>query len=293
MADALTTISEFIVKPSSRFAAGVVLFGAVWGFFKGVESVLSNDTKLEIAIWLIGQKLLGPKVEPWPETFARVFDRVFGEKHLSWQCFSRSALASLAALGVSILTSVITSRRETLLLVVELAVFWGYAIFMNILSDYVSLLKTRVILGKINNRRFIHTLAWLCFDILITGGIVILTLCVLFVISAPSFHQARLDEVITVPLAALMFLSDPLARAYRVLWVVPAFFTSIWLWLYAGSGFLLKAVRRFDIGFQWFNRKFDIEEKPLSAIGLVAGALVALTYWGVVGGSWLVQHFRH
>src|ERR1039457_5516240 len=60
----------------------------------------------------------------------------------------------------------------------------------------------------------------------------------------------------------------------------PAFFTSIWLWLYAGAGFLLKAARRFDIGFQWFNHKFDIEKKPLSSIGLVAGALVFIMYCG-------------
>src|ERR1035437_8772791 len=48
-----------------------------------------------------------------------------------------------------------------------------------------------------------------------------------------------------------------------LLWLCAAFFTSIWLWLYAGSGFILKAARRFDIGFDWFNRKFDIEKKPL------------------------------
>lgn len=62
----------------------------------------------------------------------------------------------------------------------------------------------------------------------------------------------------------------------------PAFFTSIWLWLYAGSGFLLKATRRFDIGFQWFNRHMDIEKKPLQSIGLVAGAIVAVVYWTAV-----------
>jgi hypothetical protein len=28
---------------------------------------------------------------------------------------------------------------------------------------------------------------------------------------------------------------------------------SLWLWLYAGAGTLLKAARRFDIGFEWFN----------------------------------------
>ena len=64
-----------------------------------------------------------------------------------------------------------------------------------------------------------------------------------------------------------------------------ALFTSVWLWLYAGSGFLLKAARRFDIGFDWFNRKFDIEKHPLQSIGLVAGAIVAVVYWAAVGIS--------
>jgi hypothetical protein len=61
-----------------------------------------------------------------------------------------------------------------------------------------------------------------------------------------------------------------------------AFITSIWLWLYAGAGFLLIAARRLDIGFRCFNRHFDIEHKPLSAIGLVAGGLVALVWWTVI-----------
>lgn len=63
-----------------------------------------------------------------------------------------------------------------------------------------------------------------------------------------------------------------------VLWI-PGLFTSIWLWLYAGAGFILKRARRFDVGFQWFRSKFDIEKRPLSAICLVSGALVAICYW--------------
>jgi hypothetical protein len=43
-----------------------------------------------------------------------------------------------------------------------------------------------------------------------------------------------------------------------------AFFTSIWLWLYAGSGFVLKAAWRFDLGFNWFNRKFDMAARDAS-----------------------------
>jgi hypothetical protein len=41
------------------------------GGFKGVESVLTDDTKLEIAVWLVGVKAIGPKIEPWPDTFAK------------------------------------------------------------------------------------------------------------------------------------------------------------------------------------------------------------------------------
>jgi hypothetical protein len=70
--------------------------------------------------------------------------------------------------------------------------------------------------------------------------------------------------------------------------LLASLFTSIWVWLYAVSGFLLKAARRFDIGFALFNRKVDIERKPLSAIGLVAGALVAIVYWGYA----LAVHFH-
>jgi len=71
--------------------------------------------------------------------------------------------------------------------------------------------------------------------------------------------------------------------------ILAATLYSILLSLYVGAVFLLTAARRFDIGFQWFNRTFDIERKPLSAIGLVASALVAVVYWGVTVGSWLLK----
>jgi hypothetical protein len=72
--------------------------------------------------------------------------------------------------------------------------------------------------------------------------------------------------------------NHPMGRAL----IPSAMCTSVWLWLYAGSGFVLKTARRFDIGFDWFNRHFDIEKKPLQSIGLVAGAIVACVYWAVV-----------
>jgi hypothetical protein len=61
------------------------------------------------------------------------------------------------------------------------------------------------------------------------------------------------------------------------------------VWRCAGSGLLLRFARRFDKFFEWFNSKVDIEKKPLSAIGLVAGALVAVMYWGFAVGAHLMK----
>jgi hypothetical protein len=88
MPDALTTITKLINSPPGQLAAGGVLAGIVWKFFERVEAVLNENTKLEIAVWLVDVKTA--ERVPWPDTFAKVFDRVFGTKHLSWQCFWRS-----------------------------------------------------------------------------------------------------------------------------------------------------------------------------------------------------------
>jgi hypothetical protein len=66
-----------------------------------------------------------------------------------------------------------------------------------------------------------------------------------------------------------LHLGSPEVRSV-VFFAIPAFTPLAWTTLYAGSGFLLKFARRFDIGFRWFNRRFDIEKKPLQSIGLVA-----------------------
>jgi hypothetical protein len=79
-----------------------------------------------------------------------------------------------------------------------------------------------------------------------------------------------------------MVAGEGVAYNFALPYYASALFTSIWLWLYAGSGFLLKSTCGLDIGFEWFNRKFDIEKKPLQCIGLISGSLVAVVYWVVV-----------
>jgi hypothetical protein len=291
MPDALTTITKLINSPPGQLAAGGVLAGIVWKFFERVESVLTDQTKLEIAVWLLGVKV-GQRVEPWPDTFAKVFDRVFGTKHLSWKCFWRSCVISyvLLVLAAVIYTqvrfpSVHFMRSLRFPGWPHMAMFLGITLFTNVLPDYLSLMESRFVLRLMTRTRSgsVWT-GWLVLDVWLTLLIAFLPIVILSGVLSGRFDSLAVLRVawqsILHPLDFTRGVFGYAAQSPVV--IFPAFFTSIWLWLYAGSGFLLKAARRFDIGFDWFNRKFDIERKPLQSIGLVAGALVAVVYWAAV-----------
>src|SRR5258708_6315659 len=83
--DVFDAITRFISSPPGQLAAGGVLAGIVWKFFERIEAILTEETKLRIAVWLLGLEI-SKTVEPWPQTFVRIFDRVFGYKHFSLKC---------------------------------------------------------------------------------------------------------------------------------------------------------------------------------------------------------------
>jgi len=346
MSDALTTtITKLINSPPGQLAAGGVLAGIVWKFFKNVGDVLNESTNREIARWIRVKSfetgIVADEAGNWPNTFAKVFDHVFGTKHLSWFCFERSVTASCLAsmigyilAGQDFMKSV--GGREfrfrslvpqdfhpgDLLGVLAMAAFLFAG---NVLPDYVSLLVTRYILSLARRCTLTVVVLLLLADGFATVIIASIPLCVVTFISVHDYvNQINHISAIHSPeefKRAIEFIANsdfppdlrdsivrllveqrnhesranltklrlvarygmkPLGFAF----VLPAFFTSIWLWLYAGSGFILKAARRFDIGFDWFSRKVDIEKKPLQSMGLVSGVLVAVVYWAAV----IVEH---
>jgi hypothetical protein len=288
-----------------------VLAGIVWKFFERVEAVLTDQTKFEIAVWLVGVEPFGPKMEPWPETFAKLFDRVFGKRQFSGECCGRSVVVSIVtSLLVIVFLALRPTPDETITGHAEamVVVFLPYILVANVIPDYLALWSTRLTL------RFMRSWARLTLLFLLSDLVMTLWLsCVGMLVGGeaytyvwrhhwtPHANFSRPMEidltgiglgywkapfyifVFGVPMGYGEIIAEPLPM------LVPAMVTSIWLWLYAGSGFLLKFARRFDLGFDWFNRKFDIEKKPLSAIGLVAGALVAVMYWGFAVGSYLMK----
>lgn len=302
MSDILTTITKIINSPPGQLAAGGVLAGIVWKFFERVEAVLTDQTKLEIAVWLVE---LTPfhSAYRWPVTFKKVFVRLFGRVHFSWQCWWRSCVYSyLSMLFLTVLVvrvqgvtycPISFSFEQALstgrlpfhrLDAHSLKTFLGwmaiYGAVGNVWFDYIALWVGRKSLDRLSAEvKGRAVIASLCANALVTvgcGGLAVFGATTL----GPLIQLLHPHSLIHMETRTIFYVVD--MTPFNPVWFWSTFFTSIWLWLYAGSGFLLKAARRFDIGFDWFNRHFDIEHKPLQSIGLVSGVLVAVVYWTAV-----------
>jgi hypothetical protein len=263
-------------------------------YSKEVEEKLTDDTKLQIAIWLVGVNTTRT-VENWPVTFTKMFDRMFGRQHVTWKCFWRSCIASYSALFVSGIVGAFLTKYNLFKHLVIAPEFLVTALLGNVFTDYISLLQTRTFLALMNRSSKSHIyVILLVLDALITYSIA----CIGLALSSSAImiyilwhYNTLADRSIILPYLRTVWrvidvavLSGALFKSLQMntMFIAPAFFTSIWLWLYAGSGFLLRTARHFDLGFMWFSGKFDIEQKPLQSIGLVAGTVCALAYWGVV-----------
>jgi len=282
-ADALT---HLITSPPVQFVAGSALAGVVWAMSGRVDAVLADNTKVEVAVWLLEREKkaegLNAKAHNWPSTFASIFDTIFGERHLTLRCFRRSCLVSACGVvlmfllwGVLHPDKFIAYFRSNPYPLIE---YIPKFLFVSVLPDYISLLKSRFFIrfmGKANSL----TIALL---ILLDFGVTLAIAVGTFLLYDYAFISAerRKDDLQLLHEGPTLDSRPGMAPLSAVLY--PAFFTTIWVTLYGMSGLALKLERRMGRGLGWFNRRFDIEKKPVQSIGLVAGLLVALAYWTVV-----------
>ena len=68
----------------SLFLAITIYMFIAWG-----GGHLSKDVRDNTTLWLLGEY-----EGTWARQFCLLFDRYFGENHLSWKCFIRSSIAS-------------------------------------------------------------------------------------------------------------------------------------------------------------------------------------------------------
>ena len=232
---------------------------------KALEDALDSDTKLEISLWLLDADV-SKRLATWQQTFARLFDIVFTRRHLSWACFGRSALATATA--VSFMTLSIAFywvwqqfaeadlvRRIGTVLIVQIAI--------NILPDYLALLKTRYSISLLQKRSdAFFTISVLTVDALV--GLAIAGSVFVVATKVQAGHTGLSEywenEIVGGPC------------------VIGSLITSVWLWLYALSGVCFRMLgKNVDAILRLIKRRADVE-KPVQILGFVSGVFLALAY---------------
>ena len=268
--------------------------GGVYMLFVMAEETLQKNDRDHIAIWLLGADL--PEDLNWPSMFVALFDRVFTEKHFSLKCFRRSSVASVAAVVVITLTvmagdppiydEVFEDDIITIVMLTAIVIFAFVFIMLafNLLPDYLSLYETRLVLGfmaKSDGR--LRTFALLLFDLAATALIsfVVGFVVVLGLVGIIMGGDNTFAEPAEAFWQGLTF-SGP--GAFFSIFIYSTFLTSVWLWLYALSGVLVKAIARSRKGLHFLQKHLNLEKHPLRSMGFVLMLLVTVVYvvWGAV-----------
>lgn len=285
---------ELSIPPLFAYIASwASVTGGVWALFERAEKVVRDDVRDAISRWLRNLDP-GGALANWPAQFAAVFDRVFGERHLSWRCFGRSCVASFVF--VAIVTFLWVALRPTLFTAfIQSARFdkdmfsvLSFVVIVNLIPDYLSLLETRYVIRWM---RFSHSTVrvffLLVFDLAATAVIFLGSLAVFLtfflILGDTGLSIGEIAGALTEFLSTFVGLALPLSVAEPGfaspgIPFYSTFFTSVWVWLYALSGLAVKLTQHLGVGLAFLKRVLDIDNKPLRSIGFVSMMLVTLVY---------------
>lgn len=166
--------------------------------------------------------------------------------------------------------------------VVSTALFLLMSLIINPIVDYFSLLETRYFIKRMEKTNRISLWSsFLVVDFIITGIIFFIVVFIMYLffdkLSLNNFYLLIIDTYRDV--FNLSFTNNGL-----VIPLLTTYITSIWLWIYVGSGFFMKFINTSDTGIQFLKSKLDIEGKPFRSIGAFAVGLITIAYiiWGIL-----------
>jgi hypothetical protein len=271
----------------------VLVAGSVLGVFELGERFASQRTKDALSKWLLTFDVQKTKV--LPDDTQELFQKIFGERHLSVKCFFRSALFSLGAMAfISIIVLLIYPKAALELThdfleppnflpeSVRSSLYGSWVQFAvwlpwSILIDYVSLFKTRLILAVLTRRiRPILVVAILGIDFLVyliifNAGLRLLASVPLsFIIPLGGLHPVDIYKgfVFVVP----TFIISPREQLLDIFFWA-GFAPSVWMWLYVLALFVTRGLLRSERILNWLRWALDVEKAPFRSIGAVAATL--------------------
>jgi hypothetical protein len=118
----------------------VAVVSLIWTLFDKAEGVIVSEKRSETTDWLQNWHIDKP-VSRFAGSFEHSFDAVFGPRHLIWHCFWRSAVASYVwSLALYFLSG---AFGRTHVHIQDLRILVVFTAWLNVIPDYLSLLKTR------------------------------------------------------------------------------------------------------------------------------------------------------
>jgi hypothetical protein len=278
------------------FVVLLFVFGDRW---------LAHDRRRELGGWLIDELPADARVDALPRAFIEWFDRLFRSRavrvagvELHLPRFGRSALASFLALVAAFVVWLANKggfsqppgpgTNISLLLVM----YGGATVVTNIIPDYLSLVESRFVLGKMSETRsLLGKFAWLAVDVVATAAIVFgflwgSGLLLLPIVPEPSLYAVgclttdnfTFARMLDIAIAGLTFSTPPGTINYDVsgIYIYSSFFTSFWVWLYLGSSVLVRVAAVVPTLRAFLRRACRVEDYPLRVLAVAAG-LVALS----------------
>lgn len=238
------------------------MIGGIWTLFERAESVSSERAKAALTAWL--KNLHTRDIDAnWPHTFANIFDQVFGERYLSLKCFFRSSLASLIVVATFSLLAYDWKLPWSLLILIAPISF---------IPNYLSLLETRFVLRWMTkNPSAGKNLLGLAIDAVAT-----MVIAVGFAFLSDKFWLR------IVELTGLIYKFGILAMIVSNFLIASVLFssawTSVWLWLYTLSGFVVKILQYLGVLADQLKLFLDIDSKPIRSLGFVSMILITMGY---------------
>lgn len=283
-----------------QLIACLAVVGFVVALFFFGDRLLAGERKRELGGWLIGELPAEARVDALPKAFIEWFDQLFRTRsvrvlgaELKLPSFWRSALASFLALVAASVVWIAnkggfseppTSGTNLSLL---LLLYGGVTVVTNIIPDYLSLVESRFVLGKMSQTRsLLGKLAWLGLDVVATSAIVFCFLWgsvylllplvpenSLYAVGCLTQDTFDLERMIDIAIAGLTFSTPPGTINYDVsgIYIFSSFFTSFWVWLYLGSSLLVRLAQLIPGLRGFLRRACRVQDYPLRVLAVVSG----------------------
>ncbi|PRP90306.1 hypothetical protein ENSA5_66020 [Enhygromyxa salina] len=283
-----------------QLIACLAIVGFVVVLFLFGDRMLARERRQELGGWLIDELPSEARVDALPKAFIEWFDRLFRTRtfvvlgrELHLPRFWRSALASFLALVAAFVVWIANkggfsqppSSGTNLGLL--LLLYGGATVVTNIIPDYLSLVESRFVLGKMSETRsLLGKLAWLALDVVATATIVFCFLWgsgylllplvpedSLYAVGCLTQETFDFDRMLDITIAGLTFSTPPGTINYDVsgIYIFSSFFTSFWVWLYLGSSLLVR-LAQLAPGLRGFLRRAcRVQDYPLRVLAVVSG----------------------